>query len=107
VPGDSEHPGKSTLDKHWRLDLLSEKPVKLNLPLFFIFLLQDLLRACELFVARHLVDSSSKVLREKRNKTDRVEAFRLILGSELESDRWIRAHLANRSPEREVLVSFE
>ena len=50
-----EHPCEAAFDKHRRLNVVSEEPAELDVPLFVVFFLQDLFRAGELFVASHLV----------------------------------------------------
>src|ERR1019366_1531513 len=58
-----KYPSKCALDQHRRLDFICEQPAELDAPLFVVLLLQDLFRAGELFVMRHLVHGCAEVLR--------------------------------------------
>jgi hypothetical protein len=55
VARDREHPSEAAFVQHRRLDLISKKPTELDAPLFVVLFLQDLFRAGELLIARHLV----------------------------------------------------
>src|SRR6185437_12707880 len=89
--GDRQNPCKAGVHQSMRLLLLSQEPVETYRAFIFLFDQLDLLRASELLVASHPLQSITQRTGAECSDGNRIVTFRTFFGADFQSDYRVSA----------------